>query len=44
MIEYAGIGIAVKNATPGARTAADYITEENDQNGVSVALHNLGLT
>ena len=43
MIEYAGIGIATANAVPRAISAADYITEDNDSEGVASALKILGL-
>lgn len=35
MIEYAGFGVAMGNACPGAKAAADYIAPGNDQEGVA---------
>ncbi len=34
MIQYAGIGVAMGNAQPAVKEAADYITATNDQDGV----------
>ena len=36
MLEYAGLGVAMQNATAEARTKADYITESNDADGVAL--------
>lgn len=38
MIEWAGLGVAVHNAHPIVRQAADYITASNDEDGVAEAL------
>ena len=35
MIEYAGFGVAMGNACPGAKAAADYIAPGNDEDGVA---------
>ena len=35
MIEYAGFGVAMGNACPGAKAAADYVAPGNDQEGVA---------
>jgi Cof subfamily protein (haloacid dehalogenase superfamily) len=43
MIEYAGIGIATANAVPRALAAADFVTEDNENEGVVKALEILGL-
>jgi hydroxymethylpyrimidine pyrophosphatase-like HAD family hydrolase len=43
MIEYAGIGIATANAVPRALSAADFVTEDNESEGVVKALEILGL-
>jgi len=43
MIEYAGIGIAAGNAVPPAREAADFVTYDNDHDGVVAALKILDL-
>ncbi len=34
MIEYAGLGVAMANAQPAVREAADYITASNDEDGI----------
>lgn len=34
MIEYAGVGVAMANAQPAVKEAADYITASNDQDGI----------
>ena len=38
MLEWAGIGVAVNNATLPARAAADVIVSSNDENGVAEAI------
>lgn len=38
MIEWAGIGLAVANATPEVRALADAIVPANDENGVAFAI------
>jgi Cof subfamily protein (haloacid dehalogenase superfamily) len=38
MIQWAGLGVAVHNAHPLVRQAADYITASNDEDGVAEAL------
>lgn len=38
MIQFAGMGVAMANAVPAVRTAADYITEDNDHDGVGLAV------
>lgn len=38
MIQYAGIGIAMDNAVPIVKEAADAVTKNNDQNGVAHAV------
>ncbi|EDS78510.1 phosphatase YidA [Clostridium botulinum C str. Eklund] len=35
MIEYAGLGVAMENAFPDVKKAADYITYTNDESGVA---------
>jgi len=39
MIRWAGIGVAMANARPEVKAAADYITSSNDEHGVAEALH-----
>lgn len=41
MIKKAGVGIAVSNAIPEARKAADYITVDNNSSAVSAVIHAL---
>ncbi len=41
MIEYAGIGVAMKNATDGLKAAADYVTDTNDDDGVAKAIEKI---
>lgn len=38
MIEFAGLGVAMENAVPAVRAAADYITADNDHDGVGEAV------
>ncbi len=35
MIEYAGLGVAMGNATPEIKAMADYVTTSNDEDGVA---------
>lgn len=39
MLRFAGLGVAVDNAWPGARDAADVVVPSNDEEGVVHALH-----
>ena len=41
MLEFAGIGVAMGNATPEVKAAADVITEDNGHDGVAVFLEKL---
>lgn len=41
MIRYAGIGVAVDNAVPELKEAADFITKSNNENGVGEAIAHL---
>ena len=34
MIEYAGLGVAMKNAQPIVKDTADFITKSNDEDGI----------
>ena len=34
MIQYAGVGVAMENAQPEVKAAADYITKSNDEDGI----------
>ena len=43
MLRYAGIGVAMGNATEEAKAAADMVTDTLENAGVSQALHALGL-
>lgn len=38
MLEFAGIGVAMGNATPNVKAIADVITKSNDENGVAYAV------
>lgn len=38
MIEYAGFGVAMGNASDGLKERADFITKSNEENGVAYAL------
>lgn len=41
MIKYAGLGVAMENAYPKVKEAADYIAPSNDDNGVAKVIENL---
>lgn len=43
MLEFAGIGVAMGNATKPAKEAADYITDDVDHNGIMNALVHFGV-
>jgi Cof subfamily protein (haloacid dehalogenase superfamily) len=43
MIEYAGVGVAMENATPEVRAAADFVTTDCEHSGVAHALEAFGL-
>lgn len=38
MIQWAGMGIAMKNSVPAVLEVADYVTDTNDEDGVATAL------
>lgn len=38
MIEFAGLGVAMANAVPPVRAAADFVTADNDHDGVALAV------
>jgi hypothetical protein len=44
MIQYAGIGVAMGNARPTVKAVARWVTEDNDQDGVAVAIEKYVLT
>lgn len=44
MIENAGMGVVMKNSTPQVEEIANYITENNSEDGVALALENLILS
>lgn len=44
MLEFAGTGVAMGNATAELKAVADMITASNEEDGVAVALEQLGLT
>ncbi len=39
LVEQAGLGVAMDNAIPEVKAAADYITKSNDENGVAHAIY-----
>lgn len=39
MIKYAGLGVAMGNAYPSVKQAADYITKTNEEDGVAHVIH-----
>ena len=41
MFSYAGTAVAMENAIPAAKEAADFVTHSNDDNGVAYALETL---
>ena len=43
MLKYAGIGVAMGNASDAVKAAADYVTTPIDENGISNALRHFGL-
>ena len=43
MLRYAGIGVALGNAEPEVKEAADYVTDDIDDDGVAKALRHFGL-
>lgn len=43
MLRAAGIGVAMGNATPDCRAAADYVTADCDDDGIRKALEHFGL-
>lgn len=43
MLERAGVGVAMGNATPGTKAAADFVTRSVDEGGIAHALRHLGV-
>lgn len=43
MLRYAGIGVALGNAEPEVKAAADYVTDDIDKDGLAKALRHFGL-
>ena len=43
MVAAAGIGVAMGNAMPPVREAADLVVASNDEDGIAEGLHRLGL-
>ena len=43
MLRFAGIGVAMGNATDGPKTAADYVTDDVDHDGILNALVHFGV-
>lgn len=44
MLRYAGLGVAVENAVPAAKAAADRLTASNDEDGVAKLIAELVLS
>ena len=44
MLKFAGIGVAMGNAEPAVKDAADYVTADIDEDGIARALRHFGLT
>jgi hydroxymethylpyrimidine pyrophosphatase-like HAD family hydrolase len=44
MIEYAGMGVAMGNATDVLKSVANYVTDTNDNDGVAKAIEKLALS
>ena len=42
MLEFAGLGVAMGNATPDARAVAGRIAPSNDEDGIAAVLEDLG--
>ena len=38
MLQFAGLGVAMKNATEQTKAAADYITLSNDEDGIAAVI------
>lgn len=43
MLKFAGIGVAMGNASDEVKAVADYVTDSVDENGIENALHHFGL-
>ncbi len=41
MLKWAGIGVAMGNASPTVRAAADYVTDHHDADGAAKAIHEI---
>lgn len=41
MLAWAGVGVAMANASPGAKAAADQVTADNDHDGVALVVEEL---
>jgi hypothetical protein len=41
MLKYAGVGIAVENASPGCKAAADYVTKHHAEDGVTFGVRDI---
>ena len=41
MIQFAGCGVAMGNATEHLKSIADYVTKSNDEDGVAYAIENI---
>ena len=43
MLRFAGIGVAMGNASDEVKGAADYVTDSVDEDGIALALQHFGL-
>lgn len=43
MLKIAGKGVAMGNGQPGVKAVADYITEDNNNDGVGLAIEKFAL-
>ena len=43
MIEFAGVGVAMENAIPSVKEAADFVTKTNLEDGVAYAIEKFAL-
>jgi len=41
LLQYAGFGIAVSNATPACRAAADFVTTHHDEDAIAYAIYHI---
>ncbi len=44
MLRFAGVGVAMRNSSPGALAAADFVTAGNDEDGAALAVERFALS